>query len=207
MQTTPGTAEEYLLGLTADETRQNHIEITSVSLILKIIALFSQQKIRHTSGSTEELFPEIAINCTLITDALSISCLQDAVNSKEMTSLRLMLINNQSNPSSTSGDPSHFHQESSNSSIYYESALLDSDIDDSGMSVAIESNILSSVDRDVRVVRRKKMTDPPPAYRLQFYTQRYWRHEQIDSNETVFYVPTESSVIDADESESDYDNY
>ena len=257
MQTTPGPAEERLLGLTADETKQNYFEITSIQKTIaigqqeiKVLSdhqiiilsdkyyswlnslhqstvpyyipsykknwtshigyyMYDEEKvsltIQHTSGSTEELYPGIAINCTMITDASSISCLQDAVNSKEMTSLQLTLINNQSNPSSTSGGPSYFHQESSNSSIYYESTLLDSDIDDSGMSVAIESDILSSVDRDVRVVRHKKMTDPSPAYRLQFYAQRYWRHEQIDSNETIFYVPTDSSVIDADESESDYD--
>lgn len=152
--------------------------------------------IQYISGSMAEV-----INCTAKD---SISCLQDAANddSKGMTALGLM--NNPNNHSNASGGPYYLRQESSNSSIHCDSALLDNDIDDSGMSVAIESDI-SSMDRDVRVVRRKKMTDPSPAYRLQFYAQRFWRHEQIDSNETDFYVPTESSVIDADESESGYD--
>jgi hypothetical protein len=172
--------------------------------------------IQYVSRSMGEVYPEIAINCTAVSNFekdSSIGCLQDEAI-KEGTALEIWI----NNRSSTSGGP-YLRQESSNSSTYYESALLDNssmyygsvllddDIDDSGMSVAIESDIVSSMDRDVRVVRQKKKTDPSPVYRMQFYAQRFWRHEQVDSNETDSHLPTESSVIDADadESESDYD--
>ena len=71
------------------------------------------------------------------------------------------------------------------------------------MSVGIDSDI-TSVDRDIRVVRHKKMTDPSPAYRQQFYIGCTWRYEQSDSSaiESCLTVSSQNS-IEADESGND----
>ena len=99
------------------------------------------------------------------------------------------------------------HQENesqlSDVSSYY-SATYDQfmSIDDM-ISVGIDSDI-QSIDRDVRNVWHKTMTDPSPAYRQQFYAKHTWRYEQNDVSAINPYLPVLSqSSIEADESDID----
>ena len=125
---------------------------------------------------------------------------------KEACEHKLRLINNnQTNNVHSAGKSSYLTQESESQLSDGSTTRCDVNIDI--MSGGIYSGV-SSIDRDVCVVRRKTMTDPSPAYRQQFYAKHTWRYEQNDSNAMISWLPMSSqSSIEADESDNDIDTF
>ena len=124
---------------------------------------------------------------------------------KEMEVKLGLINNNQIYDDANSYQASEFQLFSDTSTYSVMSgASLDDQVTDD-LTMEIDSDEIS-IDRDVHIVRRKKITDPSPVYRQQLYAKRTWRYEQTMLNTMNSYLSASAqSSVDADESNSDID--